>query len=126
MNDFVVCGHKIKKGSIVLIPICSVHRDPDVFPNPEVFDPDRFLPANSMGLSPYEFLPFFSGLRNCLGQRFAMMEMKTVLANLLRNFSLKSLDNRDKIDTMPDIVLRPVQRLMVEFFTRKNCQDLNC
>src|SRR5947209_8117146 len=66
-------------------PIYLVHRRPDVWPDPERFDPRRFIGRRP---SPYEFLPFGGGTRRCLGMAFALYEMKVVLAEVLRRVDL--------------------------------------
>src|SRR5213592_1154157 len=65
--------------------IYLVHRRPDVWPDPERFDPQRFVGSRP---SPYEFLPFGGGTRRCLGMAFALYEMKVVLAEVLRRVDL--------------------------------------
>jgi cytochrome P450 len=67
--------------------IYLAHRRPEVWPDPERFDPDRFL-AKRPG--PNEFFPFGGGVRHCLGAAFAMYEMKIVLAQALSRVSLRS------------------------------------
>jgi cytochrome P450 len=66
-----------------------VHRRADLYPEPERFDPDRFL---TRSFSPFEYLPFGGGVRRCIGAAFAVYEMKLVLATLLRShrFSLET------------------------------------
>jgi cytochrome P450 len=62
------------------------HRRPDVWPDPERFDPDRFLRTRP---SPYTFFPFGGGVRRCIGAAFATYEMKTVLAEVLPRVDLR-------------------------------------
>lgn len=58
---------KIPKGTIVAIHIFDVHRDPKTYPNPEKYDPDRFLPENVQARHPYAYIPFSAGPRSCIG-----------------------------------------------------------
>lgn len=117
-EDLVIAGNIVPKGATVQVPICNLHRDETVFPKPEEFIPERFLPENVKGRHPFAYLPFSAGPRNCIGQRFAMMEEKIVVANVLRNYKLRSLHQRDKIRVVAEMVLRPKNGLFVQFTPR--------
>lgn len=85
----VLKGIKIPKDSPILIPVYSIHRDPSIYPNPEKFDPERFSPAAKQSRNPYTYMPFGHGPHNCIGMRFAQMEMKLVLARILKKYRLE-------------------------------------
>ncbi|KAE8737288.1 Cytochrome P450 CYP4 [Frankliniella occidentalis] len=79
-------GATLPKGCVVLVSPHFTHKDPDIWPDPDVFEPDRFLPHNSVGRHPHAFIPFSAGTRSCIGQRFVMMFLKTAAATVLRRF----------------------------------------
>lgn len=78
----------IKKDEVVIIPVVGIHYDPEFFPNPEVFDPDRFY-ENGNEINEFNFMPFGVGPRKCIANRFALMEIKVILFNLLCNFTIR-------------------------------------
>ncbi|XP_049779471.1 cytochrome P450 4C1-like [Schistocerca cancellata] len=86
------------RGAYVLVALHLLHRQPDVFPDPEKFDPSRFLENGGPARSPYAYLPFGAGARKCVGARFAMLEIKTVLAAVLRQFRVLPGCTRRQLD----------------------------
>jgi cytochrome P450 len=85
LEDVEVCGHTIPAGTIVFVSPYGIHHHPDVYPDPERFDPDRFLPENEAKRHRSAYLPFGAGPRVCLGIHFAMLEGPLVLATLMRH-----------------------------------------
>ena len=83
-----VDGYKftIPKGMGVVIPFHAIHHDPDNYYDPERFDPERFMPENRHKIKPCTFIPFGSGPRFCLASRFALIEAKLALANLVNKY----------------------------------------
>ncbi len=79
-------GHVLPVGSEIYINIMTIHRNPEVWPEPDRFDPERFSKDRSAGRHPYAFIPFSAGPRNCVGQRFALREQLVVLAKFFRRF----------------------------------------
>lgn len=76
-------------GDLVWIPLFSIHRDPEYYADPDRFDPERFNDENKRLINPYTYLPFGIGPRNCIGSRFALLETKMIIFNILRNFQLE-------------------------------------
>ncbi|KAM8930917.1 cytochrome P450 4B1-like isoform 1-T1 [Pelodytes ibericus] len=98
-------GRSLPKDSVVVLNMYAMGRCPSVWDDPEVFDPTRFSPENSSNRHSHGFLPFSAGSRNCIGQNFAMNEMKVAVALTLRRFEL-SPDPKNEPIKVPQIVLR--------------------
>lgn len=76
---------KIPKGCVVIVPVYAMHRDPEFFPEPEAFKPERFSDSNVDSIRPYTYLPFGAGPRNCIGMRLALQAVKLCLFHSVRN-----------------------------------------
>ncbi|XP_012260587.3 cytochrome P450 4C1-like [Athalia rosae] len=118
-EDLEVAGYKIPKGTTIDLQIHHVQRHPKHWTNPDQFDPDRFLPENSQGRHPYAYVPFSAGPRNCIGQKYAMLEQKIVLNALLRSWRVKSLVKFGDEKLHHDMILRPQNGIQL-YFTPKN------
>jgi cytochrome P450 len=81
-------GHHIGAGEPVILLLPAIHRDPVAWPDPERFDPDRFLPEASKGRLAGAYKPFGIGRRTCTGRHFALVEATLCLALVLRAFDL--------------------------------------
>lgn len=84
-------GYELIPGTVLIGNIYSTHQREDLYPEPKQFKPERFLEKK---FSPYEFLPFGGGARNCIAAPFAMFQMKLVLATILSNYKLELVNNR--------------------------------
>uniref|UniRef100_A0A8D1R9B8 Uncharacterized protein n=1 Tax=Sus scrofa TaxID=9823 RepID=A0A8D1R9B8_PIG len=79
-------GRSLPAGITLSLSIYGLHHNPQVWPNPEEFDPSRFAPGSAR--HSHAFMPFSGGSRNCIGKQFAMNEMKVVVALTLLRFEL--------------------------------------
>ncbi|XP_030159054.1 cytochrome P450 4F3 isoform X4 [Lynx canadensis] len=97
-------GRVIPKGVICLVSIFGTHHNPSVWPDPEVYNPFRFDPENIKERSSLAFIPFSAGPRNCIGQTFALTEIKVVLALTLLRFRV--LPDKEEPRRKPELILR--------------------
>ncbi|XP_049826904.1 cytochrome P450 4C1-like [Schistocerca gregaria] len=111
-------GYTIPPDTLVNIHIYHTHRDPEQWPNPERFDPDNFLPERIQGRHPFAYVPFSGGPRNCIGQKFALLEEKVVLSNIIRKFKIESVEDREKMTLIGELILRPENGVLVKMKSR--------
>ena len=83
-NEAVVGGYRIPARSPILLSPFVTHRDPQLWPDPEAFDPDRFAPDRSAGRPRYAYYPFGGGGHQCIGNHFAMMECQLMTAMMVQ------------------------------------------
>lgn len=101
---------KLNIGDCVMFPIYSIQTDPKYFSNPEKFDPERFSDDNKGSIQSGTYFPFGIGPRNCIGSRFGLIAIKSIIYHLVLNFELeKSEKTQDplKIQVGPRVNLMP-------------------
>ncbi|KAK8767450.1 hypothetical protein V5799_005767 [Amblyomma americanum] len=89
-QDFILgdTGIKVKKNDIVAVPVYALHHDPQYFPDPLTFNPERFSEQNMASIDPYTYLPFGAGPRSCIAMRFALHTVKVSVLHTIRNVQL--------------------------------------
>ena len=110
MADDVIAGIKVPAGTNVMLNMFAVHRRPELWDNPEGFDPARFDPeaqdsARRSGQR-FAYFPFSDGPRSCLGERFAVLESMIAISGIVQRFDLQLLPGQ-KVEPEPMITLRP-------------------
>lgn len=100
----------LKPGDCVIVPMDAIQKDPQHFPDPETFNPDRFLDKNSTQANIDAIMPFGLGPRMCIASRFALMQTKVFFYNLLSEFTLKTNEKTVKeLKIMKGTLLRKVE-----------------
>lgn len=108
-TDYTFSGTKVSipKDTMILIPLYAIQTDPAIYPNPDIFDPERFSEEVEAARHPMTFLPFGDGPRNCIGARFAIFQTKLGLIQTLRNYKVDVCDQ-----TMVPYVRHPIARVL--------------
>ncbi len=104
-----------KKWDVFIVPYV-IHRDPNLWHDPETFDPERFSPENEKHIPRYAYLPFGGGARVCIGNSFALMEGHLVLATILGRYKLNLM--QDHVEPEPLVTLRPKGGLKMQVVQR--------
>ncbi|GAB1598778.1 cytochrome P450 4V2 isoform X1 [Argonauta hians] len=117
-EDFKIGPYDIKKGTNIVIGIAALHRDPEIYPDPLTFNPDRFL-TEDLERHPYAFIPFSAGPRNCIGQKFAILEEKIILSRIIQRFSLETTQKEEELEPSCDLILKPFGGVRVKLSRRQ-------
>ncbi|ODM93736.1 Cytochrome P450 4C1 [Orchesella cincta] len=97
----------------------AVHNQPQYYPDPEKFDPDRFLPEKVRERSVYGYIPFSVGQRSCIGMKLAILELKIMIATILRNFEVRTPERREDVKLVVVGITKPSKPIRF-ILTRRN------
>ncbi|CAN9498748.1 unnamed protein product [Ophioblennius macclurei] len=123
-HDCVVNGQLLPKGAVLEIPAGFLHHDPEHWPEPEKFIPERFTPEAKAARHPFVYLPFGAGPRNCVGMRLAQLEMRMALVRLLRRFSIIACsETKVPLDLKSQSTLGPKNGVFVKIEKRNEVED---
>jgi cytochrome P450 len=106
VKEFELGGYRVPAGVTVVASPYVTHRDPRFFPEPEKFDPDRWLPERAQKLPKFAYFPFGGGPRQCIGAAFAMMEAVLLLATIAQKFQFRA-EPGHVVTPTPSFTLRP-------------------
>ncbi|KAF8781363.1 Cytochrome P450 3A24 like protein [Argiope bruennichi] len=108
-QDHKVGSIIIPEGTTVMVPVWDIHHDPELWPEPWKFDPDRFSLENRTSLNSMAYMPFGAGRRNCIGARFALLEAKLAVFRLLKQFKFEACEKTEDPLTLvcPTVVINP-------------------
>ncbi len=119
MDDDEIQGYRIPGGTFVFAAPWVTHRHPAIWPNPEGFDPERFLDEKACAERPrFAYFPFSAGARQCIGNTFALMEAEIILATVLQRFRLDLLPGA-RVVPEPLMTLRPKGGLLMNVMARQ-------
>lgn len=107
--------YTVPAGVPIAILIHTIHTDPEYYKNPTHFDPDRWLAENMESHNPHAFFPFSNGPRTCIGEKYFLLQIKTVLSTVVRKYEILKADS---CQTLEDIRTIMVLTLQLD----KNCQ----
>lgn len=115
LRDDEIDGYRIPARSDVLLSVYSMHRHPDYWPDPETFDPERFLGESQRPSSAY--LPFGAGARSCLGSRFGTQEAVLILAAVAQKYRLVRVEGQ-RAEAEASLTLRPMSGIEMQLASR--------
>ena len=117
-KDCEVQGIKIPKGTQIQMPNLPAHMDEEFFPEPKLFKPERFLKENAEHVQEFTWRPFGSGNRVCIGQRFAMTEMKIFLAKFISKFKIIEVPETKIVPHCGDLFIPFYDKMIVQLEAR--------
>ncbi|CAG7724618.1 unnamed protein product [Allacma fusca] len=108
----------IPEGVEVMLSGWVTQRLPEFFPDPDEFRPSRFFPENCIGRHPYCYFPFSAGPRNCMAQKIALANVKTILAHIFRNFTVELVSPVETVIPVGELVMFPKNGLQIKLRSR--------
>ena len=109
-------GYTIPAGMKIILPLIFTHRIAEFYPEPLKFNPDKFLPERVINRHPYAYVPFSAGPRNCIGQKFALLEEKMMLSYIIRHYKIEAVG--EEPIALPELILRPEKGIHLKITRR--------
>lgn len=116
-EDYKIRDLILPKGAAITVCTYMIHRDKRYYPDPDTFNPERFLSPESE-MHPFQFVAFSAGPRNCIGQKFAMLELKCSLAKIFRSFEIQHVKGFEPLP-LAELVMKSGNGIRVKL--RKRC-----
>ena len=120
-TDIDVGGYRIPQNAWIMISPFTVHRNPNVFPDPYRFDPERFACNKEKEFPKGAYIPFGLGSRICIGNNLALLEGHTIIASLTRQFHFTNV-SKGTIEVKPMVTLNPDRPVIMQI-TKRVIQD---
>ena len=117
LQDCEILGYQVKKGNWVAVSPMVAHRDGTVFENPLDFDPDRYLPPREEDRRPFTYISFGGGRHKCMGNAFAILQIKTIVAVLLNRYDFELVGDAVETD-FQGLVLGPKPPIRIRYRRR--------
>lgn len=116
-EDTPINGYIVPKNTLTVTSIYAIHHDEEIYPVPEKFDPSRFEQENFAKIPSGAYIPFGDGPRRCLGERLALMEMKIIFANIVKNFRIEPFELDKQV--LFNLTTKPKNPIKLRFIVRK-------
>ncbi|GIY71240.1 cytochrome P450 3A16, partial [Caerostris darwini] len=119
-EDHKVGPYVIPKDATVLAPVWDIHHDPQYWPDPWKFDPERFSLENKKSINSMAYMPFGVGRRNCIGARFAQLEAKLAIYRLVKKFKFVTCEKTDDPLPLicPTVIINPINGIWLRAIPR--------
>ncbi|KAK3708215.1 hypothetical protein RRG08_023624 [Elysia crispata] len=122
-EETIIDGHMIPKGTLVTVSIVHLHVNPTVWEDRDEFRPERFTWEEMKGRDSFSYVPFSAGPRNCIGQHFAVHEIKVLTSRILRKFTLELAPNRPPPVRFAQATLQSQNGMWLKFKLRTEFQN---
>ena len=124
MKDFHFKDYTVKAGKYVCASPRVSHRIAEIFPEPEKFDPDRYLEDRQEDAQPFSWIAFGGGKHKCTGNAFAMLQLKAIFSILLRRYTFELIDEKDHYqDDFTQMVVQPLSPCRVRYIKRTDIKS---
>ncbi|XP_059167010.1 cytochrome P450 3A16-like isoform X2 [Physella acuta] len=119
VKEIEIQGIRFPKDMMVVVPMYAFHTDPDIWPEPDKFDPERFTQENKDARHPYAHMPFGQGPRNCVGQRLALLVLKVAIATVVQRYTPTACSKSVYPVHLSKLQAKATDGLWVKFETRR-------